>query len=61
MQVLQAMCGSNLTDIQLQQLIDHTFMMCDKDNDGRITFQDFCQATKNSDAHKRMMIDKVFL
>ena len=36
--VLKMMVGSNLNDIQLQQLVDRTIIKADKDMDGKISF-----------------------
>ena len=56
-QVVSLMCGKNLTPAQAQQLVDHTFMMCDTDGDGRISFQEFCAATKDVHAYESLVID----
>lgn len=37
--VLKMMVGNNLTDMQLQQLVDRTIIKADLDYDGRISFQ----------------------
>lgn len=41
-QVLKMMVGSNLKDVQLQQIVDKTILFADKDEDGKISFQEFC-------------------
>ncbi|KAK6057625.1 EF hand [Cooperia oncophora] len=41
-QVLKMMVGNNLKDSQLQQIVDKTILFHDKDGDGRISFQEFC-------------------
>lgn len=52
-QVLKMMVGKNLTDIQLQQIVDKRYpavphqtsiMEADKDKDGKISFEEFCGA-----------------
>lgn len=40
-QVLKMMVGSNLKDAQLQQIVDKTIIYADKDNDGKISFEEF--------------------
>ena len=36
------MVGSNLTPEQLQQIVDKTILALDKDQDGKINFDEFC-------------------
>eukprot|EP01012_Entosiphon_sulcatum_P020026 TRINITY_DN2499_c1_g1_i5.p1 TRINITY_DN2499_c1_g1~~TRINITY_DN2499_c1_g1_i5.p1 ORF type:complete len:172 (-),score=36.49 TRINITY_DN2499_c1_g1_i5:53-568(-) len=45
-QVLQIMVGTNLTDVQLQQIVDKTFIEADKDRDGLISFKEFERSSK---------------
>lgn len=40
--VLKMMVGSNLNDVQLQQLVDRTIIKADLDYDGKISFEEFC-------------------
>ncbi|CAF0968230.1 unnamed protein product [Brachionus calyciflorus] len=40
-QVLKMMVGNNLKDAQLQQIVDKTIIYADKDNDGKISFEEF--------------------
>lgn len=40
-QVLKMMVGSNLNDVQLQQIVDKTILEGDQDKDGRISFEEF--------------------
>ncbi|CAH8460617.1 unnamed protein product [Dicrocoelium dendriticum] len=42
-QVLKMMVGNNLKETQLQQIVDKTIMFADKDGDGRISFEEFCE------------------
>ena len=42
-QVLKIMVGNNLKDTQLQQIVDKTILFHDKDNNGKINFEEFCQ------------------
>ena len=72
-QVLKMMVGNNLKDTQLQQIVDKTIILYDKvseaagevllltemfqDNDGKISFDEFCQVVKNTDIHTRMVVE----
>lgn len=40
--VLKMMVGNNLKDSQLQQIVDKTILFADKDEDGKISFNEFC-------------------
>ncbi len=35
------MVGTNLTDVQLQQIVDKSILEGDSDGDGKISFDDF--------------------
>ena len=35
------MVGDNLTEIQLQQLVDRTILQGDKDKDGKLNYKEF--------------------
>eukprot|EP00090_Calanus_glacialis_P026680 TRINITY_DN41950_c0_g1_i1.p1 TRINITY_DN41950_c0_g1~~TRINITY_DN41950_c0_g1_i1.p1 ORF type:complete len:182 (-),score=66.45 TRINITY_DN41950_c0_g1_i1:208-753(-) len=48
--VLKMMVGSNLKDTQLQQIVDKTIVDFDKDQDGMINYQEFCDIVGNSTA-----------
>jgi len=48
--VLKMMVGSNLKDTQLQQIVDKTIVDLDKDQDGMINYQEFCDIVGNSKA-----------
>ncbi|XP_014260428.1 calcineurin subunit B type 2 isoform X1 [Cimex lectularius] len=43
-QVLKMMVGNNLKDAQLQQIVDKTILFADKDEDGKINFDEFCSS-----------------
>jgi serine/threonine-protein phosphatase 2B regulatory subunit len=43
--VLKMMVGSNLNDVQLQQLVDRTIIKADEDFDGKISFEEFCKVS----------------
>lgn len=56
-QVLKMMVGNNLKDAQLQQIVDKTIVFADKDEDGKISFDEFCSVVGNTDIHKKMVVD----
>lgn len=56
-QVLKMMVGNNLKDSQLQQIVDKTIMYADKDEDGKISFEEFCTVVGHTDVHKKMVVD----
>lgn len=56
-QVLKMMVGNNLKDTQLQQIVDKTIVFADKDEDGKISFDEFCSVVGNTDIHKKMVVD----
>ncbi|XP_016840726.1 calcineurin subunit B type 2 isoform X3 [Nasonia vitripennis] len=56
-QVLKMMVGNNLKDTQLQQIVDKTILFADKDEDGKISFEEFCSVVGNTDIHKKMVVD----
>jgi len=56
-QVLKMMVGNNLKDTQLQQIVDKTILFADKDEDGKISFEEFCAVVGNTDVHKKMVVD----
>eukprot|EP00116_Pleurobrachia_bachei_P017426 sb/3477688/ len=41
LQVLKMMVGTNLKDVQLQQIVDKTILIADRDGDGKISFEEF--------------------
>ena len=44
------MVGTNLGNEQLQQIVDKTILYSDTDGDGKISFEEFCQARRRSRA-----------
>ena len=44
-QVLKTMVGSNLTEKQLQEIVDKTILYSDKDGDGKISYEEFCDVS----------------
>lgn len=54
--VLKMMVGNNLKDVQLQQIVDKTIMEADKDQDGRISFEEFTDMVENTDVSLSMTL-----
>lgn len=54
--VLKMMVGSNLKDMQLQQIVDKTIMEADKDGDGKISFEEFTKMVENTDVNMTMTL-----
>lgn len=48
-QVLQMMVGDNLTEVQLQQIVDKTILEADQDKDGKINFEEFKKLISNTE------------
>lgn len=48
-QVLKMMVGDNLTDVQLQQIVDKTILEGDADKDGKISYEEFKKMITNID------------
>ncbi len=42
------MTGKNLTDCQLQQIVNRTILYLDKDEDGRINYAEFKQLVEQT-------------
>ena len=53
------MISSNLKDTQLQQIVDKTIQFADRDDDGKIDFEEFCALVGNMGVHKKMVVDKI--
>merc|ERR1739838_980869 len=60
-QVLKMMVGNNLKDTQLQQIVDRTVLFADKDEDGKISFDEFCAVVGNTDVHKKCFLEGVLM
>merc|ERR1712038_527907 len=56
-QVLKMMVGNNLKETQLQQIVDKTILLYDKDNDGKISFDEFCRVVGSTDIHTKMVVE----
>ena len=48
------MVGSNLKGTQLQQIVDKTMRSVDCDQDGKISFEEFCQIVGKTDFDKKL-------
>ena len=48
------MVGSNLKDTQLQQVVDKTVRSVDQDQDGKISFEEFCKLVDKTDFVKKL-------
>ena len=57
MQVLKMMTGTNLSDLQLQQIVDKTVIALDKDSDGKISFEEFKTLVKARSTVAKMSFD----
>jgi serine/threonine-protein phosphatase 2B regulatory subunit len=44
---LKMLVGDNLTDIQIQQLVDRSIIAADKDLDGKISYEEFTEFVKD--------------
>eukprot|EP00397_Hematodinium_sp_SG-2012_P054011 GEMP01064842.1.p1 GENE.GEMP01064842.1~~GEMP01064842.1.p1 ORF type:complete len:193 (+),score=12.50 GEMP01064842.1:53-580(+) len=55
--VMKMMVGDNLTDQQLQQLVDRQIVTADKDGDGMLNFEEFKLAVKNIGVAEQLSID----
>jgi serine/threonine-protein phosphatase 2B regulatory subunit len=58
--VLKMMVGSNLKDVQLQQIVDKTIMEADKDQDGKISFEEFKQMVETTDVNMNLTLSKLY-
>ena len=56
--VLKMMVGSNLKDMQLQQIVDKTIMEADQDGDGRISFEEFTRMVESTDVSMSMTLGR---
>ena len=50
------MVGGNLTDEQLQQIVDKTIRSLDADHDGKISFDEFCKIVGRSKFDEKMTL-----
>eukprot|EP00736_Rhodelphis_marinus_P000565 Rmarinus@m.28188 len=54
--VLKMMVASNLTDTQLQQIVDKTMIEADKDMDGQLSYDEFVTMISTSDLESKLTI-----
>lgn len=54
-QALTIMVGSNLTGMQLQQIVDKTFIEADVNRDGYISYNEFRTLANTTDFGERLM------
>lgn len=54
--ILNSMVGANITAEQLDKIADRTIEEADGDNDGRISFDEFCRAMEKTDIEQKMSI-----
>ena len=47
------MVGTNLNDVQLQQIVDKTIIEADLDKDGKISYEEFCFSASITSLIKR--------
>lgn len=57
--VLKMMVGTNLSDLQLQQLVDRTIIKADQDYDGKISFQEFKKMVKDLDVASKLSLSPI--
>jgi serine/threonine-protein phosphatase 2B regulatory subunit len=55
--VLKMMVGTNLKDVQLQQIVDKTIMEADQDGDGKISFEEFVGMVGDTDIAQSMTLE----
>lgn len=55
--VLKMMVGGNLKDQQLQQIVDKTIMEADKNNDGKLDYNEFLEMVNNTDVAKQLTLE----
>uniref|UniRef100_A0A0R3RYZ1 Calcineurin B-like protein 1 n=1 Tax=Elaeophora elaphi TaxID=1147741 RepID=A0A0R3RYZ1_9BILA len=54
--ILNMMVGANITAEQLESIADRTISEADIDNDGKISFDEFCRAMEKTDIEQKMSI-----
>ena len=57
------MVGTNLTEVQLQQIVDKTVVQLDKNQDGLISYEEFCDiiAKVDEDIFSMILIYLTFI
>ncbi|GMT35968.1 hypothetical protein PFISCL1PPCAC_27265 [Pristionchus fissidentatus] len=54
--ILNSMVGANITADQLDKIADRTIEEADADQDGKISFEEFCKAMEKTDIEDKMSI-----
>ncbi|PAV69532.1 hypothetical protein WR25_11999 [Diploscapter pachys] len=54
--ILNSMVGANITSEQLEKIADRTIEEADTDQDGKISFEEFCKAMEKTDIEEKMSI-----
>lgn len=55
-QVLKMIVVDSLQDWQLQQLVDKTIILLDRDGDGKISFEEFSAVAAGLEIHKKLAV-----
>ncbi|CAD5226163.1 unnamed protein product [Bursaphelenchus okinawaensis] len=55
-QLLMKMVGGNVSDEQLDSIVDRTIGEADQVQDGQISFEEFCKAMQKTDVEQKMSI-----
>merc|ERR1712189_4882 len=58
---LHKFCRCNLKDDQLQQLVNRTIRSADVNQDGKISFEEFCKIVGKNDFDKKMNFDDAII
>ncbi|CUV04080.1 unnamed protein product [Cryptosporidium hominis] len=58
--VMKMMVGDNLEDLQLQQLVDRCIIQADKDGDGLISYEEFCEMVAHLDINTKLNLQFQF-
>lgn len=58
--MLKSMVGSNLNEVQIQQLVDRTIRKFDHDRDGKLSLAEFHEAVKDTRVDRKMQINMAF-
>ena len=56
--VLKMMTGSNLRDVQLQQIVDKTIIFADLDRDGKISLEEFTKMVERTNVLKQLVLNE---
>lgn len=56
-EVMKMMVGTNLTDTQLQQLVDRAILQADEDGDGMISYSEFVKMVSHINIAEKLRIE----